>query len=84
VVRFQISYFPLVGNKYEKALLDEINNYRLMHGSAQLRINADLDKKAKLWAQKMALEDRESLDVNSQYGQLTFSGITFTSVAVMA
>ena len=47
-----------------------------MHGSAQLRINADLDKKAKLWAQKMASEDKESLDVNSQYGQLTFSGIT--------
>ena len=64
----------LPGNKYEKALLDEINKYRLMHGSAQLRINADLHKKAKLWAQKMASEDREFLDVNSPYGQLTFSG----------
>lgn len=50
-----------------------------MHGAAQLRINADLDKKAKLWAKKMAAEDRESLDVNSQYGQLTFSGIRQSS-----
>ncbi|XP_028406280.1 uncharacterized protein LOC114528768 [Dendronephthya gigantea] len=64
----------LPGNKYEKILVNEINKYRLMHGAAQLRINADLDKKAKLWAQKMAEEDHESVDVNSQYGQLTFSG----------
>ena len=49
-----------------------------MHGAAPLRINADLDKKAKLWAQKMATEDQESLDVNSPYGQLTFSGAAFS------
>ena len=60
--------------------MDEINKYRLMHGSAQLRLNDELGKKAKLWAQKMASEDRESLDVNSLYGQLTFSGIAVWAV----
>ena len=54
--------------------MDEINKYRLMHGSAALRSNADLDTKARRWAEKMATDDQESLDVNSPYGQLTFSG----------
>lgn len=71
---FPDSFSLWSGNKYEKALVDEINRYRLMHGAAQLRVNADLDEKARLWALKMASEDREFLDVNSKYGQLTFSG----------
>jgi uncharacterized protein YkwD len=75
ISNFKTYYIAFLGNKYEKALVDEINKYRLMHGSAQLRINPELDKQAKLWAQKMASDDRESLDVNSKYGQLTFSGI---------
>ena len=73
---------PFLGNKYEKELVDEINKYRLMHGAAQLRVNADLDKKAKLWAQKMASDDQESLDVNSPYGQLTFSGSAFSEFLI--
>lgn len=46
-----------------------------MHGAAPVRVNAELTRKATAWAQKMAANDRESLDIDSTYGQLTFAGV---------
>ena len=58
---------------FKSSIIDEINKYRLMHSSAPVTVDADLTKKAEEWAQKMAREGHESINIDSPYGQLTFS-----------
>lgn len=50
-----------------------MNKYRLMHAAAPLQLSLDLTKKAELWATRLAKEDKEKIDVNSNYGQNLFS-----------
>lgn len=50
-----------------------MNKYRLMHAAAPLQLSLDLTKKAELWATRMAKQDKEKIDVNSNYGQNLFS-----------
>lgn len=50
-----------------------MNKYRLMHAAAPLQLSLDLTKKAELWATRLAKQDKEKIDVNSNYGQNLFS-----------
>lgn len=45
-----------------------------MHGAAPVTVSLDLTTKAIEWSKKMANDDKESIDIDSKYGQLTFSG----------
>ena len=50
-----------------------MNKYRLMHSAAPLQLSLDLTNKAELWATRLANQDKEKIDVNSNYGQNIFS-----------
>lgn len=44
-----------------------------MHAAAPLQLSLELTKKADTWANQLANQDKEKIDVNSKYGQNIFS-----------
>lgn len=67
------THAPGAEQAFLKKEVEFMNKYRLMHAAAPLQLSLDLTKKAELWATRMAKQDKEKIDVNSNYGQNLFS-----------
>lgn len=57
---------------FAKSVLNSVNDYRTKHGVAKLKLSKELNKYAKIWAKKLATDEKMSHNPDGKYGENVF------------